>query len=349
MTNSLSLYLDALRFGAAFAVFVSHYATRGFSGGLFWQVMPYGRTAVLVFFVLSGFVIAWITETKERTLEEYALSRLARLYSVILPAFLITAVLDHIAGPTDDRYAGDVLGYALSLVFLGSSWTLAAHPGSCLPFWSLNYEAWYYILFAAMFYLRGRTRIIVLTIAGLLAGPKILLLFPIWLMGVWAWRWRSALPAGLGTPLALGALVAFAGLETLGGQQLFWKAHTPWLADRYSAYEYIVAGLVALLILGLANSRLPVPRPKIQRLIRGLAGTTFGLYLLHYPLLHFFSTVLPGPVDGFMHRTLLFALTLGTALTLANSIERRKGVFKSALVAVLDALRGRGLRPVSRT
>jgi peptidoglycan/LPS O-acetylase OafA/YrhL len=168
-------------------------------------------------------------------------------------------------------------------------------------------------------------------------------------MGVWAWRWRSALPAGLGTPLALGALVAFAGLETMGGQQLFWKAHTPWLADRYSAYEYIVAGLVALLILDLSNSRLPVPRPQVQRLVRALAGTTFGLYLLHLPAAALFYTVLPGPADGFMHRTLLFALTLGTALTLAHSIERRKGVFKSALVAVLDELRGRGLRPVSWT
>jgi hypothetical protein len=39
MTNALSLYLDALRFGAAFTVFLSHYAAKGFSGGLFWQAM----------------------------------------------------------------------------------------------------------------------------------------------------------------------------------------------------------------------------------------------------------------------------------------------------------------------
>ena len=57
MTNALSLYLDALRFGAAFVVFVSHYVAERYTGGLFWQSMPYGRTAVLVFFVLSGFVI----------------------------------------------------------------------------------------------------------------------------------------------------------------------------------------------------------------------------------------------------------------------------------------------------
>jgi peptidoglycan/LPS O-acetylase OafA/YrhL len=93
MTNPLSLYLDALRFGAALAVFVSHYATGRISGGLFWR-FDGGRTAVLVFFVLSGFVIAWVSDTRERTLEEYGLSRVARLYSVMIPVFVLTAVLD---------------------------------------------------------------------------------------------------------------------------------------------------------------------------------------------------------------------------------------------------------------
>jgi peptidoglycan/LPS O-acetylase OafA/YrhL len=68
MTSRLSLYLDALRFSAAFAVLLSH--TGRVSGGMFWQVQPYGRTAVMVFFVLSGFVIAWVTEARERTVEE---------------------------------------------------------------------------------------------------------------------------------------------------------------------------------------------------------------------------------------------------------------------------------------
>ncbi len=97
MTPALSLYLDALRFAAAFTVFLSHYAAGRHSGGMFWQVVPYGRIAVLVFFVLSGFVIAWVSETREQTLEEYGLSRVARLYSVILPAFVATLALDSLA------------------------------------------------------------------------------------------------------------------------------------------------------------------------------------------------------------------------------------------------------------
>src|SRR5438105_10787083 len=146
MTNALSLYLDMLRFGAAFTVFVSHYADGRFSGGLFWQMQPYGHTAVLVFFVLSGFVIAWVSETRERTLEEYGLSRVARLYSVIIPAFVLTAALDSIGKAIDPRLYGPEWGhnvahpvtdYALSAVFLGESWTIRVLPGSDVPYWSL--------------------------------------------------------------------------------------------------------------------------------------------------------------------------------------------------------------------
>ncbi len=64
MTNALSFYLDGLRFGAAFTVFLAHYSVQRISGGFFWPWFAYGHTAVLVFFVLSGFVIAWVSETR---------------------------------------------------------------------------------------------------------------------------------------------------------------------------------------------------------------------------------------------------------------------------------------------
>jgi peptidoglycan/LPS O-acetylase OafA/YrhL len=110
MTRALSLYLDALRFGAAFTVFLSHYAVARISGGLFWPMADYGRTAVLVFFILSGFVIAWVTEIREQSLEDYGLSRAARLYSVIIPAFILTAALDYLGAAVDPRLYGPEWG-----------------------------------------------------------------------------------------------------------------------------------------------------------------------------------------------------------------------------------------------
>ena len=358
MTNALSLYLDALRFGAAFAVFLSHFGR--VSGGLFWQMQPYARTAVLVFFVLSGFVIAWVTETRERTLEEYALSRIARLYSVILPAFILTAVLDQIAMAIDPRLYGPeplplmcrgpvnvFLGYVLSLVFLGESWTLVMPPGSDLPFGTLNYEAWYYVLFGLVMFLHGRRQMVALAAAALLAGPKILLYGPVWLMGVLAWRWRAAMPRRWGAPLTFAAAAAFIGFHAFGGPELFQHSVTRWLPYEgdFGAYDYIVGVLVAFFIVGLANAPLPMPGAAVERLIRFLAGTTFGLYLLHFPLLLFFGTIIPGPAYRPIHQVLVFGLTLGLAIAVSHMIERQKGALKRALRSGLELVRRRRLRP----
>jgi peptidoglycan/LPS O-acetylase OafA/YrhL len=49
-----------------------------------------------VFFVLSGFVIAFVTTERESDGRSFAIARLARVYSVALPALVVTFVLDAI-------------------------------------------------------------------------------------------------------------------------------------------------------------------------------------------------------------------------------------------------------------
>src|SRR5262249_15744522 len=94
MKPATSLYLDVARFLAAFAVFAVHVGGQRFSGGLFWRLSEAGAPAVSVFFVLSGFVIAHVLEPRERTLVDYTASRFGRLYSVVVPALILTAVCD---------------------------------------------------------------------------------------------------------------------------------------------------------------------------------------------------------------------------------------------------------------
>lgn len=94
MNRGLSLYLDLFRFGMAAIVMLGHGQSTDYSGNLFWQVGRYSQPAVIAFFVLSGFVIANVVETRERDGRIYFASRAARLYSVVLPALILTAVLD---------------------------------------------------------------------------------------------------------------------------------------------------------------------------------------------------------------------------------------------------------------
>jgi peptidoglycan/LPS O-acetylase OafA/YrhL len=342
LTPVLSLYLDILRFTAAFLVFIAHYAPGYRSGGLFWQIAGYGRASVLAFFVLSGFVIAWVSQGKEANLREYGLSRISRLYSVIIPAFIMTAVLDSIGvlfSPALYQHnsgfdAGNsIVNYAFSAIFLGQSWTLKLVPGSNLPFWSLNYEAWYYVMYACIIFFSGKQRLLLLLVTTFLAGSKILSLFPIWLM---AWHLKEFISPRFGMVLTLGAVASVVGLEMSGGQELFAVANTPWLPHEFSAYDFVIGLIIATLICGIARTRLPMPGRKLTRAVHALAGTTFGLYLFHYPLLNFYGSVLPGEPASWIHRILLFGFVLGTSLLLAALVEQRKSALKRFLRSALN-------------
>ena len=87
---SLSLYLDLTRFTAALLVVLGHAWLVLFPAHpLHWP----GPAAVIVFFVLSGFVIAYVTDGHDRTLADFTLNRLSRLWSVALPALVFGVVL----------------------------------------------------------------------------------------------------------------------------------------------------------------------------------------------------------------------------------------------------------------
>ena len=65
-----------------------------FGGLVFGVGYRYGWDAVKVFFVLSGFVIAYVAETKSNSLPLFFRDRLSRLYSVVVPAILVTCIAD---------------------------------------------------------------------------------------------------------------------------------------------------------------------------------------------------------------------------------------------------------------
>jgi peptidoglycan/LPS O-acetylase OafA/YrhL len=95
MGEGLSLHLDIVRVSAALVVVIGHSFGKDISGG--WIKIPVvGPDAVMVFFVLSGFVIAFTVEKKDATIGHYICSRLARLWSVLVPALALTIILDYL-------------------------------------------------------------------------------------------------------------------------------------------------------------------------------------------------------------------------------------------------------------
>lgn len=89
MDKTYSTLLDLSRFTAAFLVFIYH-AEYIFKDSRLSILASFGHDSVIFFFLLSGFVIGFVSESKEDTLKKYAIARLARLYSVALPSILLS-------------------------------------------------------------------------------------------------------------------------------------------------------------------------------------------------------------------------------------------------------------------
>ena len=326
MNRAFSIYLDLTRFLAALVVFIVHAGYERFTDGLpiLWRLQDFGNDAVMVFFVLSGFVIAYVADQKEKTIPDYVASRLARLYSVGLPALVLTVLLDAIGTQISPaEYDGwwftasyPALRFIVNLFFANELWFLSIRAFSNGPYWSLGYEFWYYVLFAASFFLRGRVRIAAVAVLCLLIGPKILLLFPIWLLGVWVYHRIKSQPvrSTWGCSLFVGSMVLYALFRQLDGPERLLALTTRGLGDAFVlnqlgwsgmfASSYITGLLVALNFMGAAALAPPLGRLllPLEKPIRYLAGFTFPLYLFHYPLLQFLATFskrfLPGQAQG---------------------------------------------------
>jgi peptidoglycan/LPS O-acetylase OafA/YrhL len=342
MPPHLSLYLDVLRFGAATLVLITHASYERFGGSWLVPIGQFGHEAVVVFFVLSGFVIRYVA-TRERTPAQYAVSRAARLYSVVLPALIGTVLADFIGrsiAPAmyDTAIAPDnhpVVRFAANALFLNEIWFWSIRPFSNGPFWSLGYEAWYYIIFGIMFFGRGANRVLLSVLAGVAMGPKILILLPVWLLGVAAFQIAAGGRVGerLGLALILGS-IAGAGLTIACRSAIALPADVaaPLSWSRDFPADYVLGLCIAANIMGFwaFGARLARPLELAAAPIRYLAGLTFPLYLCHFPLLMLFGAAFVRDRTA-TENIMVIVATLACVCAAAPFMERQRLRLKALL------------------
>ncbi|HLK28163.1 MAG TPA: acyltransferase [Puia sp.] len=138
---------------------------------LFYFVTGFAHDAVMVFFVLSGFfIISSIHQaviSNRWSAKDYMINRLTRLWVVLLPALILTFLLDKVGlmqfknaytytgtittmtaiNPYDSLSFGDFIG---NLFFL--QYIKVPTFGSNGALWSLANEFWYYTLFPLLYF-----------------------------------------------------------------------------------------------------------------------------------------------------------------------------------------------------
>lgn len=295
-----SVLLDSLRIIAALTVLVSHAHNQWFPSANQATAAEAGElahAAVVIFFVLSGFVIAYTTTSRNRGPEQYAVARFSRLCSVVLPALVITAIIKFALSKIDPELDAfytrkpEWIRYLLAGTFLNESWFMSAAPPINGPLWSLSFEFWYYAIFGAWVF-RGKSimGILIFLLACAIAGPKILLMMPIWLTGcVSFWLPTPKLKSSIAWTIVFSSLVtAVLAMVYLPAFPTTIGAAPLCFANQF-ATDWVVGLFIGLALWVLPLNANSTAQPKwMDGWFRKLADLTFPIYVLHNPLLIFF-------------------------------------------------------------
>ncbi|KQP13293.1 acyltransferase [Pseudorhodoferax sp. Leaf267] len=350
MTPHFSAYLDLVRIACAVLVVLSHLAHSPLVSAYLWPFSYVGNEAVMAFFVLSGFIIAYVRHTREKTVQDYAMARLARLYSVILPAMLLTLVLDvvgtavnaaHYAGARAFSDGNPQVAYGLSALMLNASWGIDQHFGSNGAYWSIPYEFWYYVLFGAWAFFSGLPRLALTLLAALVAGPRILLLMPVWLLGVALYHARTLRrPAWLDAMAAIGGLALLLWMLRADASSLG-KAGVLGLEPDGLAWQYLVGCCIAAHLFGAPRFTHLLDRlfQWIRHPMQWAADSTLALYLFHLPVLHALHAVLARGEHSAAAMALVVLAPFAVALTLGHWCEMHKRPLRAGLARALQRLR----------
>ena len=315
MSNAVSRFIDAMRWLAALMVAL-HHANNMFINQAdlmkaehwppvyaWWFITAYtfAHGAVVVFFVLSGFLVGGTTVERARAgkpyIRRYLIDRTSRIYIVLLPALALSFVLDTFGSRLFaglGAYEHPVYQAAMKAEYLLPS--LFGLQGIWFPtygtngaLWSLGMEYWYYVVCGLVLlplsaaYSKGQKGVGLALAAGVFIA---LALSPSYfLFGASLW--------------ALGALVRIAPRPLIRSR---WLALLIWVAamvairlltrgaiiedhPRKELIDAVNALLVANLLLTLRFDESEGFSFCRWKLHAALSGFSYSLYAIHWPVM----------------------------------------------------------------
>lgn len=302
-------WLDWMRFLAAFVVVIGHsrdqlfvkYAdleTHNIFITAWFMLTRLGNEAVLMFFVLSGFLVGGIAIQRINNdtfkLKDYIIDRFSRIYVPLVPALLLTFGMQYYLFGNYDL--AHITASLLSLQGVITGETIPENEA----LWTLAYEVWFYIMivgYASIY--RGVSNnaikwlllgsAISISVGAIFGALKLHYLL-CWLIGAVAYL---TIPKKTSKSLVLlGILLCLYGSF---GKQLNRGSESidvKWLEMFIPSMEMarlIFSTGFALLIQQLVLTRPVGISAKIEKLGVPLAAFSYTLYLVHSPVIRFFK------------------------------------------------------------
>jgi peptidoglycan/LPS O-acetylase OafA/YrhL len=296
--------LDGVRGLAALFVVVNHVFLRAFPGypvdrAPFWAAwFIYGRFAVVVFIVLSGFSLALAPARHGWRLDgvsRFAERRARRILPAYWAALAFSLAVAWLVVPPPGAGAPDVRSVLVNGLLVQN---LVAAPSPNRSFWSIALEAQLYVLFPLLLLMVRRwgaavmaavvTLVVVavgiagphvrgLEAAELQSPPDLVALFAVGVLAAGivcagrtrrSWPWPGLALAAAAPPLAL-----------------IWRQGSVWTLDHLFWVDLAIGPAVACLLAALATGR-PARLLRLldTRALRALGASSYSLYLTHGPI-----------------------------------------------------------------
>ncbi|MDB5711498.1 MAG: acyltransferase family protein [Sphingomonas bacterium] len=310
----------------------------GLMARIFYTVSGLHHEAVMIFFVLSGFLVGGsiirLNRSGKWRWQNYLLRRLCRLWIVIIPALLLTLIWDSLGARLNPAgYQGAFYPQLLSGPIAGNDLSLKAFVGNLLflqrivvhcfgtngPIWSLANEFWYYLLFPLGLQvvlrkesLLARAAAVVLLGAIYALLPASILLYgSVWLFGVLAFL---ALDHPATSRSASHWLVGVVALIALVAALLASRARLHFDND------FVIGAAFAIALPFMA--RVGASSRAYRRTGFALSEMSYTLYLVHFPLLAFayFTLAAPGQWQFSLISIAMFAGILLLVMVYAMAI-----------------------------
>ncbi len=343
--------LDLLRLIAVLAVLLYHYAFRGAAADGFTDIsLPalvplakYGSLGVQLFFVISGFVIAYSAEG--RTATGFAIARVARIYPAFLFCMTLTFVITlAIGAPRFEAGAGQWLA---NLIIVA--------PGLKQPFmdgayWSIvneiTFYGWVFLLMSLGLFRRQIVGIVIVWVAISIVNETVL--HSGLLRRLFVTDQSGFFCAGLvlyeifrgrrdRTVMLLLALAALTAIDQAFIGAAWDRAHYRTDLDNLVIAAISLASIGAV-ALAMRVPRLPVP----PGVIVAVGGLTYPLYLLHqhigYMLLNTFAD---RAAPAVLIAAVMLAMLLGSWLVWRVVERPAQGWLKAILTRGLQYLGSR--------
>lgn len=284
-------------------------------------LLSFGQEAVIIFFLLSGYVI-WISEVERRhrfSTGRYYARRFLRIYPTLLVSLAITYLVASIFSTSTRTDLGTLLGN-----LAGWQDSIGLKPGVFVgpfggnaPLWSLSYELVFYAIFPAALKLHrilgnglnhfiGIWSLLSMCAFGIEPNHFTLMLsyFIIWWTGTALARYKQLNTDTKPIYVLASYMLAVGLLATTTCNHFHFSSLGVWpllgLRHFSSAAFFSLAAVFATR----AWSRWSLG-PKTSKFLDGLANSSYGIYLFHYPIL-----ILTGAYKNPFH-LLIGAVALG--------------------------------------